>query len=109
MDSERIPCSLLQGQASEYIKEKFIALRLPAARVGSALRRVDPTCCGESSKGVIAMKKMMSLSFFAFTPAYGTYVEDKVAIAEQVEDDSAVEVARKGLYGFMKTDLVVTT
>ena len=97
MDSERIPCSLLQGQASKYIKEKFIALRFPVA------------CCGESSKGVIAMKKMMSLSFFAFTPAYGPYVEDKVAIAEQVEDDSAVEVARKGLYGFMKTDLVVTT
>ena len=96
MDSERIPCSLLQGQASEYIKEKFIALRFPVA------------CCGESSKGVIAMKKMMSLTFFAFTPANSPYVADKVMLAESVEDDSAVEVACRGLHGFMKTDLVVT-
>ena len=95
MDSERIPCSLLQGQASEYIKEKFIALRFPVA------------CCGESSKGVIAMKKMTSLTFFAFTPAYGPYVEDKVMTGPG-EDDSAVRVACKGRYGLMKTDLVVT-
>jgi len=85
MDSERIPCSLLQGQASEYIKEKF-----------------------KSSKGVIAMKKMMPPTFFAFTPANGPYAADKVMLAESVEDDSAVEVACRGLHGFMKTDLVVT-
>ena len=54
------------------------------------------------------MKKMISLTFFSFTPAYGSYVADKVMIAEPVEDDSAVEVACKGLYGFMKTALVVT-
>jgi hypothetical protein len=86
----------MQGQASEYIKEKFISLRFPVA------------CCGVSSKGVIAMKKMISMTFFAFTPAYGSYVADRVVIAEPVEDDPAVEVACKGLYGFMKTDLVVT-
>ena len=54
------------------------------------------------------MKKMMSLAFFAFTPAYGLYAADKVMTAEPVEDDSAVEVACRGLYGFMKTDLVVS-
>ena len=54
------------------------------------------------------MKKIISLTFFAFTPAYGPHVADKVMTAEPVEDDSAVEVACKGLYGFMKTDLVVT-
>ena len=95
MDSECIPCSLLQGQESEYKKEKFIALRSSVA------------CCGGSSKGVIAMKKMMSLTFFAFTPAYAPYVADKVMTAEPVEDDSAVEVACKGLYGCMETGLVV--
>lgn len=41
------------------------------------------------------MKKIMSLTFFAFTPAYGP-----------VADDSAAEVACKGLYGFMNTDKV---
>ncbi len=54
------------------------------------------------------MKKMMSLTFFAFTPAYGPYVADKVMTAELVEDASAGEAACKGLYGLMKTDLVVT-
>jgi len=54
------------------------------------------------------MKKMMSLTFFAFTPAHGPYVEDKVMTAEPVENDSAVEVACNGPYGFMKTGLVVT-
>ena len=54
------------------------------------------------------MKKMISLTFFAFTPAYGSYVADKVMIAEPVEGDPAVEVACKGLYGVMKTDLVAT-
>jgi hypothetical protein len=54
------------------------------------------------------MKKMMSLIFFAFTPACGPYVADKVMIAGPVDDDSAVENACKGLYGFMKTGLVVT-
>ena len=49
------------------------------------------------------MKKMI----FAFTPACGLYVADKVMIAEPVEDDSAVEVASKALHSFMKTDLVV--
>jgi hypothetical protein len=96
MDSECIPCSLLQGQESEYKKEKFIALRSSVA------------CCGGSSKGVIAMKKMISLTFFAFTPAYGLYVADKAMTEEPVEGDSAVAVACKGLYGFKKTGLVVT-
>ena len=54
------------------------------------------------------MKKMMSLTFFAFTPAYAPYVADKVMTAEPVEDDSAVEFACKGLSGSMKTGLVVT-
>jgi hypothetical protein len=54
------------------------------------------------------MKKMTSLTFFAFTPAYGSYVGDKVMIAEPGEDDSAVRVACKVRYGLMKTDLVVT-
>ena len=53
------------------------------------------------------MKKMMSLTFFAFTPAFGPYAADKVMTAGPVEDDPAVEVACKGLYGFMKTALVV--
>ena len=50
------------------------------------------------------MKKMISLAFFAFTPACGS--EDKVMMAEPVLDGSAVEVASRGLYGSMKTDLV---
>lgn len=54
------------------------------------------------------MKKIISLTFFAFTPAYGPYMEDKLMTAEPGEDDSAVEVACKGLHGFMKTGLVVT-
>ena len=51
------------------------------------------------------MKKMISLTFFAFTPAYGSYVADKVMTAEPA-DGSAVEVACKGLNAFIKTDLV---
>jgi len=51
------------------------------------------------------MKKMISPAFFAFTPAYCP--ADEVMIAEPVVDGSAVEVACKGLYGFIKTDLVV--
>jgi hypothetical protein len=51
------------------------------------------------------MKKMISLAFFAFTPACGS--ADRVMMAEPVLDGSAVEVAGKGLYGSMKTDLVV--
>ena len=50
------------------------------------------------------MKKMI----FAFTPACGPYAADRVMITEPAEDGSAVEVAGKGLHGFMKTDLVVT-
>ncbi len=53
------------------------------------------------------MKKIISLTFFAFTPAYGSLAADNM-IAEPVVDDSAVEVACRGLFGFMKTDLVVT-
>jgi|OpeIllAssembly_1097287.scaffolds.fasta_scaffold446770_2 hypothetical protein len=52
------------------------------------------------------MKKMISLTFFAFTPAYGSYVAEKVMTEEPVADGSAVEVACKGLNVFMKTDLV---
>jgi len=51
------------------------------------------------------MKKMISLAFFAFTPACGS--ADKVMMAEPVLDGSAVEVASKGLYGSMKTNLVL--
>lgn len=54
------------------------------------------------------MKKMMSLTFFAFTPAYSSYAAEKVMIAGPMEDDSAVEVACKGLCGFIKTDLVAS-
>ncbi len=41
------------------------------------------------------MKKMMSLTFFAFTPAYGPYVADKVMTAEPVEDASAAKLPAK--------------
>ncbi len=54
------------------------------------------------------MKKMMSLNFFAFTPAYGSYAVDKGMTAEPVKDGPAVKVACKGLCGSMKTDLVVS-
>ena len=50
------------------------------------------------------MKKMISLTFFAFTPAYGS--ADKVMTAEPVVDGSAAEAACKGLDGLMKADLV---
>jgi hypothetical protein len=52
------------------------------------------------------MKKMISSTFFAFTPAYCS--ADKAMTAEPVVDYSAVEVACKGLNVFMKTDLVAT-
>lgn len=52
------------------------------------------------------MKKMMSLTFFAFTPAYGPYAADKVMMAGPVVDDSTAEIVCKGLYGFRNTDMV---
>lgn len=51
------------------------------------------------------MKKMIFPTFFAFTPAYCS--EDKVMMAGPVLG-SAVEVACKGFYDFMKTALVAT-
>lgn len=54
------------------------------------------------------MKKMISLTFFAFTPVYGPYVEEKVMTAETWEDGPDFGFACKGLYSIMKTDLVMT-
>jgi hypothetical protein len=52
------------------------------------------------------MKKMMSLNYPAFTPAYGSYAVEKVVTAEPV-DGPTEEVACDGLHDARKTDLVV--
>ena len=54
------------------------------------------------------MEKMMSLTFFAFTPAYSSYAAEKVTIAVPVEDETAVEIAASAMEKIMETRLVAT-